>query len=233
MLDDKSGIVIGASTGIGKAIAKALADEGVRVALAARSTSQLEDVASEIEDDGGEALVVPTDVRDSEQVMQLFETVEDDFGAIDISVNSAGVGYWKPIHEVEPQEWEHEMEVNLLGMMNATKYAAAAMLEQGSGDIVNISSITACYPNPEYPGYAASKFGVSGFTKSAHAALRDEGIRVTLIEPGKVDTPIHPDEYRDRIRMLDPENVADTVVFSLKQPDHVCVSNIQVLTNGT
>lgn len=233
MLEGKTGVVIGASTGIGRATAKALADEGVEVALAARTTSKLEAVAAEIEDDGGDALVAPVDVRDPEQVRQVFETVEDHFGSVDISVNSAGVGYWKPIREIEPEEWQHEVEVNLLGLMNATRCAATTMLEQGFGHIVNVSSISACFPNPEYPGYTATKYGVSGFTKSAHVALRDEGIRVTLIEPGTVDTPIHPDEYRERARTLDPEDVADTVVFSLDQPEHVCVSNVQVLTNGT
>lgn len=233
MLENEVGVVIGASTGIGRATAKALAAEGVQVVVAARRTSKLREVAAEIEDDGGDALVVPTDVREVEQIRSLIEATREEYGTVDVFVNSAGVANVDSFPRSDLQGWERQMEVNLLGLMNATNLAAEVMLEQGSGHIVNISSLSGRHPNPERAGYVASKFGVSGFTRSVHLALRQAGIRVTLIEPGKVDTPMHSDEYRERIPMLDPENVADAVVFSVTQPESVCVSNVQILTNGT
>lgn len=228
-LDQKAGIVIGASSGIGEATARALADEGVRVALAARNESKLDELADEIESNAREALVIPTDIRNQNELESLFEKTYEKFGSLDILVNSAGVIHWEPVAQTDPDELKREIEVNLLGLMNSSRLASRLMIEQGSGHIVNVSSLAGRYPGPGGPGYTATKFGVNGFTESILRDLRENGIRVTLIEPGEVDTPMQSEEDREKMRMLDPEDVADAIVYAVSRPEHVCVNDIQII----
>jgi NADP-dependent 3-hydroxy acid dehydrogenase YdfG len=137
-LDGRVGIVTGASTGIGRATAKALAEEGVRVGVAARTTEKLEALADEIESEGGEALVVPTDVREREQVASMVERTREAFGGLDLLVNNAGVGHWERegIVDGDLDEWDREIEVNLQGVMYGTHMASRVMAEDGGGDVV-------------------------------------------------------------------------------------------------
>lgn len=230
----KTAVVTGASSGIGRATATELADEGARVVVAARSTSELEALADEIEASGGEALVVTTDVRDREQVESVIETAYDAFGGLDIMVNNAGVGHWERegIVDGDLEEWRTEIEVNLLGVMYGTQLAAAVMEEAGAGDIVNIGSGAGRYPFPEWPSYVASKYGVRGFTGSALRNLREAGIRVTHIEPGEVATPIQPEEDIESRQMLAPEDVADAIVYAVSRPATVCISDLTIVPSG-
>lgn len=184
-LDGSVALVTGASSGIGWATAKALAAEGAKVGLAGRTEAKLKDLAHEIEAEGGEALVLPTDMRSREQVQQMVDLACDAFGRLDILVNNAGVGYWSPLGIVDAilDQWRDEIEVNLMGLMVATHAAAKRMLQQRAGHIVNVSSLAGRYPAGPVPGYVTSKFGVNGFTESARRDLRQHGIRVTLVEP--------------------------------------------------
>lgn len=233
-LEDRSAIVTGASTGIGRATAKALAEAGARVGLAARTTAKLESLSDEIEAAGGESLVHPTDVRDREQVESTITTTRETFGELDIMVNSAGVGHWERegIVEGDLGEWQMEIEVNLLGLMYGTQLAAAVMQQQGSGDIVNIGSGAGRHPSPGWPSYVASKYGVRGFTGSAVRDLREEGIRVTHISPGEVATSMQPEDEIESRQMLDPEDVADTIVYAVSRPDHVCINDLMIIPSG-
>lgn len=228
-LSERVALVTGASSGIGRATATALGEAGARVGLAARSEATLQTVVDEIEADGGEAVAIPTDVRDEEQVASMVETTCDVFGGVDVLVNNAGVGHWESIANADPDEWRREVEVNLLGVMNATRAAVPVMQDRGSGHVVNVSSMNARYPDPDWPGYTASKFGVNGFSEAILQDVRTDGIRVTVIEPGDVDTAMQTEETRAARRMLDPEDVADAVVFAVSRPDHVCVNDIQLL----
>ena len=234
-LEGSVALVTGASSGIGWATAKALAAEGAKVGLAARRETNLKDLAGEIEAGGGEALVLPTDMRDREQVQQSIERTCDVLGRLDILVNNAGIGYWSPIGIVDAvlDQWRDEIEVNLIALMVATHAAAQRMLQQGVGHIVNVSSLAGRYPAGQIPGYVTSKFGVNGFTESARRDLRRHGIRVTLIEPGEVATPIQPQEDLDNTQMLDPEDVADAIVYAVTRPAHVCINDIQIVLNPT
>jgi hypothetical protein len=230
-LTGRIALVTGASSGIGKATAKALADAGVLVGLAARSTAKLEILAEDIEAGGGRAAVIPTDLRNEDQIASMVATTLQTFGSLDILVNNAGVFYWKSVADADADEWRRELEVNLLGLMNVTRIASNVMLKQGSGHIVNVSSLSGRYPGPGWPGYTASKFGVNGFTESILYDLRKNGIRVTLIEPGEVDTPMQSDEERESGRFLNPEDVADAIIYAISRPDHVIISDIQLLPN--
>lgn len=213
-LSEKVALITGASSGIGRAMAKALAAEGAQVSLAARSTAELETLAADIEAGGGEALALTTDVRNREEVEAMVTQTVETLGGLDIMVNNAGVGHWERegIIAGDLDEWQTEIEVNLLGLMYGTKFAAAVMVEDGSGDIVNIGSGSGRHPFPDWPSYVASKYGVRGFTESALRDLRDEGIRVTHILPGEVETRMQPEEDVESRQMLDPKDVADAIV---------------------
>lgn len=228
MLDNQIAIVTGASAGIGKATAIALANEGAHVTLAARSEPELETVAEHIETNGGNAVVVPTDLQEKTQIASMFEATREAFGKPDILVNSAGAVYREPVATADPDEWRTEIETTLLGLMTASQIAVADMLEQGSGHIVNVSSLNARKAAPGASGYTASKFGVNGFSEALRQEVTTEGIRVTVIEPGAVDTTMQPDEVRETMQLLSPRDIANTIVFALSQPEHVSVNDIQI-----
>ena len=227
-LEGTVAVVTGASSGIGGATARALATEGARVVLAARRADRLAALAGEIEAAGGAALSVPTDARDTQASENLVDQTLSAFGRIDILVNSAGVGYWDAVADADIEKWREEMEVNLLGLMAATRLVLPTMLEQGSGDIVNVSSLSGRSPGPEEPGYTATKWGLTGFTESIRRDLRKKRIRVTLIEPGAVATEMQSEEDIESMRMLEAQDVADTIVYAVTRPPHVCIGDIQI-----
>lgn len=228
-LNDKVAIVAGASTGIGRATARALAREGARVVVSARSEDKLRSLCDEIEADGGVALAVPTDVTNPQAVRALSDRTRTEFGGADVLVNSAGIADWDNVAILgsDLAQWEREIATNLLALMSLTRHVAE-ILRNGGGDIVNISSGADRGFAAEYPAYVASKWGVRGFTGSAALALRDAGIRVTLLSPGEVATPMQPEEDVRSMRMLDPEDVAEAVLFAVTRPRHVSVSEIRI-----
>lgn len=227
-LEKQVAIVTGASAGIGKATAIALANEGAHVTLAARREPELETLAEQIEATGGDAAVVPTDVRDTNQIASMVETTRETFGGLDILVNSAGVVYREPVATANPDEWQREIETTLGGVMTASQIAVTEMLEQGAGHIVNVSSLNARKAAPGASGYTASKFGVNGFSEALRQEVTTEGIRVTVIEPGAVDTTMQPDEVRETMQLLEPADVANAIVFAVSQPEYVSVNAIQI-----
>lgn len=232
-LEDRSAVVTGASSGIGRATTKALADAGARVGLAARTAAELERVADDIDDAGGESLVLPTDVTDRHQVESMIAEASETFGGLDVMVNNAGVGHWvrEGIVDGDLDEWGTEIEVNLLGLMYGTQLAAEVMREQGAGDIVNLGSGSGRFPFPQWPSYVASKYGVRGFTESAFRDLRGEGIRVTHVLPGEVSTAIQPDEAAES-SMLDPVDVAEAILYAVSRPAHVCINELMIVPSG-
>lgn len=233
-LEGRSALVTGASTGIGRATAKTLAAAGAQVGLAARTTAKLESVADEIQDSGGEALVLPTDVRDREQVESMITTARDAFDGLEIMVNNAGVGHWERegVVAADLDEWTTEIEVNLLGLMYGTHFAATVMEEEGKGDIVNIGSGSGRTTAQPWLGYVASKWGVRGFTESSMRDLREAGIRVTHLIPGAVETPAQPEEDIESMPMLEPKDVADAILYTVSRPDHVCVNELMIIPSG-
>lgn len=227
-LEGATAVVTGASTGIGHATAVKLGRAGMVVVLASRSAARLHDVARTITDAGGTALAIPTDITDQGQVQHLVDTTVQECGGIDLLVNNAGIGTWDdPVFvEADLDGWVREVEVNLLGLMQVTRLAAPHLRDGGL--VVNVSSGADRGFSGEYPAYVTSKWGVRGFSGSARLGLRDRGIRVTTLSPGEVDTAMQPEGESDRMRMLDPEDVADAILFVASRPRHVSVPEMVI-----
>ena len=236
-LEGEVAIVTGASSGIGAATARALADEGMAVALAARREERLTDLAAEIDDGPGRALVVPTDVTDRDAVAALVERTVDEFGDLDILVNNAGVMLLQRVADADPDDWRTMMEVNLLGLMNASKAALPHL--RGGGDLVQVSSVAGRETSQTAAGYNATKWGVNGFTDALRKEETENGVRTTIVEPGAVETELQdhiPDEevkqriegWVESMAALQPEDIAGAVLYAVGQPRHVSINELLV-----
>lgn len=229
----------GASSGIGRAISKELADKGAAVAVAARRTDRLESLVDGIEDEGGTAHAVQTDVTDRDEVKEMIDETRGELGGLDILVNNAGVMLLSPVERADLDELQRMLDVNLMGLMTATREALPGMLEQGSGHIVNVSSVAGRRANETYGGYAATKFGVNAFSESLRKETAGTGVRVTVIEPGAVATELATHITDEQVieglmnrfgdvQLLQPEDIAATVRFAVTQPQRVSVNEIMV-----
>jgi NAD(P)-dependent dehydrogenase (short-subunit alcohol dehydrogenase family) len=228
---DRVALVTGAGRGIGKATALALAGQGFAVALAARTEGDLATVAGEITAAGGRSLVVPADVADEGSVAGLVARVLATHGRLDVLVNAAGTGAFTPVAETSLAEWERQLRVNLTGTFLACRAALPPMLAAGRGDIVNVLSIASRVVFPGAAAYCASKWGALGFTRVLAEEVRRQGIRVTALCPGSVDTPFWDaiPSPPDRARMLAPEAVADTICWIVTRPPTMTMDEIVVM----
>ncbi len=182
-------VVTGASKGIGAAIAEALAAEGCRLVLAARSADRLEEMAEELRARYRvEVLSVPTDISDERQARSLIETAADHFGCVDILINNAGMGIYGAIDELNLDDLRHVFEVNFFGPLAALQAAVVLMRRQGGGTIVNVSSIVGRFPQPLGGGYTATKFALQGASGAARAELKRDNIDLILVCPGLTET---------------------------------------------
>lgn len=224
--DERVALVTGASSGIGRATAAALADRGLSVAATARREDRLDELADRIRSEGGEALAVPADLTDSDQVAETVETVRRRYGRLDLLVNAAGVLHRDAVADAAPSEWREMVEVNLLAAMEATHHAVPAMQERGTGHVVVVSSLNARKSSAEGSGYCASKAGVTAFAESLRREVAADGVRVTAVEPGMVATEMHDESLHEEVPMLDPEDVAEAVVFAVSRPDRASVNEI-------
>ncbi|WP_435365311.1 SDR family oxidoreductase [Haloarchaeobius sp. DYHT-AS-18] len=240
-LDDDVAIVTGASSGIGEATAEALAAAGATVVLAARRLDELETLADRIESDGGDALVVQTDVTEEDDIDDLVETTTDEFGRIDILVNNAGVMLLEPLERAERSNLRQMVEVNLLGLMNLTHAVLPTMQEQGTGHVVNVSSVAGRRARANVSGYNATKFGVNAFTEAVRQEVTTENIRTTIIEPGAVETelPTHitDEQMLEQLAEMEmptlaPDDIARSIVYATTQPEHVNVAELMVMPTG-
>jgi len=229
-LDGRTALVTGAGRGIGRAIARAVADTGARVALAARTAEQIDAVAREIVDAGGEALPVAVDVSDEAAVGEVFARVRESFGPVDILVNNAGVGVYGPLAEFAADDFDRVLAVNVRGTFLCCREAMRMMIPRRSGTIINISSVVGFKGYPNQAAYTASKHGIMGLTKSLAAEAAEPGIRVSAILPGGVDTEMvhvsRPD--LDPSDLLAPEDVAGAVMYLLSLSDRAAVDQIYI-----
>lgn len=238
-LDGKTALVTGASSGIGRAAARALAQAGARVALVARRADRLKDVAAAIETAGGQALALPADVTVPEEAARVVQQAVSHFGGLHILVNAAGMTQTGRVENADLDDWRQAFELNLWAGLYLSR-AAIPSLKAGGGDIVNISSTAGRRPvGATFGPYAASKFALTAFTESLRAEVTVAGIRVCIIEPGATDTEIHAAIKDEKVRestrqhlqkdgAMQPEDVAAAIVFVVSQPPRVNVSQLMI-----
>lgn len=228
-MKDKVALITGASSGIGWSTAKAFAARGTKVVLAARREQQLSQLASEITEAGGDATPIQTDVSSSGDVQKMVDFTLSSYGRLDFAVNNAGIeGHFAPIFDMPDDKWEKVMDINLKGTFYCMKYQAKAMLAAGNGGaIVNVGSVNSFLGFAGGSAYATSKHGMVGMTSSVSAELAAQGIRVNMVCPGFVVTPMHQrvrevvgDEGVEALlekvhqqRAGRPEEIASTIVF--------------------
>jgi len=226
-LKNKTAIVTGASRGIGKSIALSLTNAGAKVVLAARHEEELKLVEMEIRKNGGQCLVVQADVGEESQVTRLVEKAADAFGAIDILVNNAGYGIFSNVVDTAVKDFDGMMNVNLRGIFLCCKGVLPTMIRQKAGAIINIASLAGKNSVIGGATYAATKWGLLGFSRSLMLEVRDFNIRVVAICPGSVNTSFS-DHSKDSDKIIQPQDVADTVLFSLTMPARSNVSEIDI-----
>ena len=233
-LKDQVAIVTGAGRGIGRAVALAFSREGATVALAARTVSELETVATQIKGRAGRALVVPTDVASETSVAALVEKVLADFKKVDILLTAAGVATFSPLVDTKPEEWDRMLAVNLRGVFLSCRAVLPPMMTQRRGTIINIVSVAAKRAIPGTAAYAASKHAVLGLTQVLAEEMRSHGIRVGALCPGAVDTPLWDSvpNAPDRSRMLRPEDVAEAALLMASLPPGASVEDVTLLPAG-
>lgn len=233
-LDGQTAIVTGAGRGIGRGVALALAAEGAAVVLASRTRRELADVAAAVRDRGGRALAVPTDVTSPEAVDALVEQTVAELGRVDVLVTAAGVASFGPLAGTKPADWEPMLAVNLRGAMLCCRAVLPPMLRQRRGTIINVASIAARRAIAGTAVYAATKAGLIAFSQVLAEELRADGVRVGVVVPGAVDTPLWDSipGGPDRARMLKPEDVARAVVLMAALPPHAALEDLTLLPAG-
>ncbi len=225
-------LITGASSGIGMATARLLAPCKARLVLAARSEEKLKGLASEVEAAGGEALPVAADFSRIEEIDRAFARTADAFGQVDMLINNAGLGVYGLVVDGKPKDWRRMIDLNLFGLMYACQKALPFMLPRKRGHIINVSSVAGRFSIPGWAVYVATKWAVNGFTDSLRREVCRENIRVTLIEPGAVDTPwgenIPPSFQAQRSAFLSAEDVARGILYAIEQPPQVAVNEILI-----
>lgn len=231
-LEDHVAIVTGASRGIGRACAERLAAEGCHIVAASRSPGPLERTAERCRDHGVEARVVETDVSDRDDVRMMVDHCRTEFGKINILVNNAGINPHDRVDEADLAAWDRAVDTNLKGMIYTTRFAAPDLkLASGDGDcaaIVNIGSISGTMSFPEGGVYCATKHGVVGLTGSTFEDLRESGVKVSVLNPGYVDTAMSESDNLDSDKMIQPEDIAHTALFVATFPETGCPTEIIV-----
>src|SRR5690625_1042096 len=234
-LQGKTAIITGAGRGIGKATAFALAKEGVSLGLLARTSEHVEQVAKEIKAEGGHVVTATADVADNEQVVGAIDTIINKLGKIDILINNAGISKFGGFLELEVEEWEKIIQVNLLGMYYVTRAVFPTMIEQKSGDIINISSTAGEKGGAVTSAYSASKAGVLGLTESLAMEARKHDIRVTGLTPSTVVTDLAIDQglvTGEEENVLQAEDLAELMVAQLKLNKRVFVKTAGLWTTN-
>ncbi|WYM98674.1 SDR family oxidoreductase [Staphylococcus aureus] len=226
VLTDKIAVVTGAGSGIGEAIATLLHEEGMKVILAGRNKDKLQNVANQLAQDS--VKVVPTDVTKKEEVDELIKIAQQTFGGLDIVINSAGQMLSSKITDYQVDEWDSMIDVNIKGTLYTAQAALPTMLEQSSGHLINIASISGFEVTKSSTIYSATKAAVHTITQGLEKELAKTGVKVTSISPGMVDTAITAAYNPTDRKKLEPQDIAEAVLYALTQPKHVNVNEITV-----
>lgn len=240
-LRDRVAVVTGASRGIGRAIAVALAAEGAKIAINYASNSTAADqLVEEITAAGGEATAIQADVSKVDSVDALIKTVTDQWGRIDILVNNAGITRDTLLLRMKPEDWQAVIDTNLTGVFLCTRAVSKLMLKQKSGRIINIASVAGQMGNPGQANYSAAKAGVIGFTKTVAKELASRGITVNAVAPGFIATDMTKDlkggeeilKFIPLARYGEPEEVAGLVRFLAADPAAAYITGQTINVDG-
>lgn len=230
-LKNKNALITGAGKGIGKAIALALAKEGVNIILVARTQEEIDSVAAKIRSLRVKALAITADVADINSVNSAVEKALAEFDTIDILINNAGIAAFGKFLELEPTDWERIIQVNLMGTYYVTRAVLPNMIERQTGDIINISSTAGLSGNALTSAYSASKFAVLGLTESLMQEVRKHNIRVTALTPSTVATDMAKelkltDGNPDKVMQAD--DMAELIIAQLKLNRRVFIKNSSI-----
>lgn len=243
-LSSRVAVVAGASSGIGRETAKLLARQGARVALLARRKDKLEEIVCEIADAGGTALVIETDVTSPDSVTAAAEEIRNHWGRADLVFNNAGVMLPGAIEDRNITEWQHQIDLNISGVMNVINafvpHLTEAAADNATVDLINTSSIAGQYLYPYFAVYSATKAYVSHLTRHLRLELGQKNIRVSMIEPGIVATELQSHVNfqgakdwlagaEKEINFLQPKDVAEVVAFLALQPRHVNLQQVVIM----
>lgn len=230
-LKNKNALITGAGKGIGKAIAIALAKEGVNVILVARTKSDVDQVANEVTKLGVKALALAADVANMTSINSAVETAIAEFKSIDILINNAGIAAFGKFLELEPATWERIIQVNLMGTYYTTRAVIPNMIERQTGDIINISSTAGLNGNALTSAYSASKFAVLGLTDSLMQEMRKHNVRVTALTPSTVATDLALDlklTDGNPEKVMQSEDIAELVIAQLKLNRRVFIKSSSI-----
>jgi NADP-dependent 3-hydroxy acid dehydrogenase YdfG len=234
-LKGQAAIIVGASSGMGRATALAFVAEGAKVAIAARRKGELDALAAEIKALGGEALAHLADVSKRADVEALVQAAVQRFGRLDVLVNCAGVNTQnRQLDRLDPAGWDRIIGINLTGALHCTQAVLPKMREQKGGLIIHIASISGLWGDFSGAAYQASKHGIVGLANATRMEERLNGIRVTVIYPGLCDTPILknrpvPPTQEQRDKMMKPEDIAQACVFAASLPPRTYVSDLSLM----
>ncbi|MBO8164604.1 MAG: glucose 1-dehydrogenase [Brevibacillus sp.] len=234
---DKVVIVTGAGRGIGRSVALAYASRGAQVVIADRDRTVSEITMQLAKQAGGRAAVIPTDVSQPEQIVDLMKQTTERFGRIDVLINNAGVSEWKDPYELTVEEWDRILNTNLRSVFLCSREAARQMRLRGGGAIVNIASTRALMSEPHSEAYAASKGGIVALTHALAVSLGPDGIRVNAISPGWIETGdydhLRPEDHAQHPagRVGKPDDIARACLF-LTSPDSGFITGTNLVVDG-
>ena len=238
-LSGKAVAITGASSGIGEATALTLARAGATVALGARRKDRIDALAERIADEGGTAVPLEVDVTDEAQARAFVETAAERLGRLDALINNAGVMLLGPVEQGSSDDWRTMINVNVLGLLYCTSAALPIMRAQEGGDIVNVSSVAGRFARAGNAVYALTKFGVGAFSEGLRQEVTEAGVRVTLIEPGFVDTELQSHNEGEALEALEAmreqlgevlraQDVANGIFYAVSQPPHVSINELLI-----
>jgi len=229
-LNGKIAIVTGGTKGIGRAIARALVAEGVNVCVSARSRGEIDETVEELGSLGKGAITgVVADVRNCPQVKALIDLTVSQFGGLDILVNNAGIGIFETVENMSTEDFLAILETNLCGVFYCCHEAIPLMKKRGGGYIINMSSLAGTNAHPRMAAYNASKFGLNGFSEALMQEVRHDGIKVSYIMPGSVNTEFGGDEPNpEKSWQLQAADVASVVIDLLSHDHRALVSRVEI-----
>ncbi len=229
-LEGKTAIVTGGTRGIGRAIAEALVLAGVNVCITARKRSEIDTTIKELAAAGrGRLMGIAGDVRDCSQMKAVFDRAVSEFGGLDILVNNAGIGIFAKVEDMPPDDFRAVLETNLFGVYYCCHEAIPLMKQRGGGYIINISSLAGTNAHPEMAAYNASKFALNGFSEALMQEVRHEGIKVSYIMPGSVNTEFGGDSpSEEKSWQLKPADIAQVVMDLLHHDERSLPSRVEI-----